>query len=97
MVNAESECPSCGASMTPNYVDSNRYPKEEDKVNVGFCILAVLIPIFGIIFWAIKRNETPRSAKLYGTIGLISWIASFVIGVALGVVLGLMEAMLMYM
>ena len=63
-------CPGCGCAVvsptTPAQVAN-------DEVNVGLCILAVLIPLFGIIYWPLKHKENPKKAKACGIAGLISW------------------------
>ena len=65
-------CPGCGCAVvsptTPALVAS-----ANDEVSVGLCILAVLIPLFGIIYWPLKHTETPKKAKACGIAALISW------------------------
>ena len=63
-------CPGCGCAVvnpsTPTQIAN-------DEVSVGLCILSVLIPLFGIIYWPLKHKETPRKAKACGIAALISW------------------------
>ena len=71
-------CTNCGCAVDP----SIRFVRnEEDKVSVWFCVLAFLIPIFGLIYWAIKREETPKKANAVGITALISWVASIIMSV----------------
>lgn len=51
----------------------------EDKVSVGLCILAVIIPLFGLVYWAIKLKEKPKNAKAIGLCALIAAIVWFFI------------------
>ncbi len=68
-------CTGCGCAADPSMGFEKR---EVDKVNVGFCVLAFFIPIFGLIYWAIKRQETPKNANAVGLTALISWGINFV-------------------
>ncbi len=55
-------------------------PVEEDKVNVGLCVLSFFIPLFGIIYWAIKAKEKPKAAKACGITAIVAWVCSFILG-----------------
>jgi len=46
---------------------------EDDRSNVGLNILAFLIPIVGLIMWAIMNKKTPIKAKNIGMWALIGW------------------------
>lgn len=48
-------CIYCGCPVSSN---------AEDNVNIGLCILAVIIPLFGFIYWAIRLKEKPKTPKL---------------------------------
>lgn len=58
---------------------------EEDKTNVGLVILSVLIPIVGIILWAVKKKETPKAAKSYGLAGLIVIIVNVILSIVISI------------
>ena len=79
-------CPGCGCSV--DYNMNSAKPQEEDKISVGLCILAVFIPLFGLIYWAIKRQETPKRANAVGLCALIAWginlIATIISAIAFG-------------
>ena len=49
-----------------------------DEISVGLCVLSAIIPLFGIIYWVLKRNETPKKAKACGLTAIIS-LAVFII------------------
>lgn len=66
-------CTKCGCAVTGNM------PAEDDTKSAGLIILSVLIPLFGIIYWAVKAKETPKRAKACGVAGLISWGVSLVL------------------
>lgn len=75
-------CPSCGCSAT----FSGNEPLvqtviQPDEVSVGLCILSFLIPLFGIIYWALKSKETPKKAKACGIAGLIGWGVNLLISI----------------
>ena len=67
-------CPNCGCAVE-GFEPAK--PAEEDKASVGLCILSVLIPLFGIIYWAVKHKATPKKAKACGIAAIISWVAGF--------------------
>ena len=65
-------CSGCGCACSPDMNAPGRQ-NEEDNISVGLCILAFFIPIFGLIYWAIKRQDTPKNANAIGLTALISW------------------------
>ena len=63
----------------PQYPNVNRQTPynqpnmiQEDKTNVGLCILSVFVPLFGIIYYFCTRQKKPREAKGCLKAGLIS-------------------------
>ena len=67
-------CPGCGCAVKTN----NAQETEVDQsVSGGLVVLAVLIPLFGIIYWPVK-------AKACGIAALISWAVGFVFMMAMG-------------
>ena len=85
-------CPSCGSSATNNAAPTTTYatPVAADEVNIGLCVVSALIPLFGIIFWALKYKETPKKAKACGITAIVAWVISFVLGLILSVVSSLL-------
>ena len=79
-------CTGCGCSV--DYNMNSAKPQEEDKVSVGFCILAFFIPLFGLIYWAIKRTETPKKANAIGLCALISIGLNIVVSIVASIALG---------
>ncbi len=67
-------CFHCGFS-----IDEKQSVIKKDEVNVGLCILAAFVPIFGLIYWAIFSNDTPKAAKAVGLTALISYIVQTVL------------------
>lgn len=63
-------CPHCGCAVEA----APKKPIAGDEVSVGLVILSVLIPLFGIIYWATMREKAPKRGKACGIAGLISWV-----------------------
>lgn len=66
-------CVKCGCSAKPE----NQMAEVDDTVSVGLVILAVLIPLFGIIYWPVKAKSRPKCAKACGIAAIISWVVCF--------------------
>ena len=66
-------CPGCGCGVVA--------PQKhlEDKISVGLCILAALIPLFGFIYWPVKHNQTPKRAQACGITAIIAFIIYFIL------------------
>ncbi len=80
-------CPKCGCSAQPmNY--SGQQVSGEDKVDVGLVILSVLIPLFGIIYWLVEKNNRPKCAPACAKAAIISWVVMFVLIILIGVLSG---------
>ena len=87
-------CPSCGASATNNAAPTTTTyaaaPAVADEVNIGLCVVSALIPLFGIIYWALKYKETPKKAKACGITAIVAWVVSILLSVILSVVSSLL-------
>ena len=61
---------------------------------VLLCIVSFFFPIVGVVLWIVKKDE----GKIYGIVGIVSWILSFVssivISFASSFILGFLEAFL---
>ena len=68
-------CPYCGCAISNEIAPQQA---SNDQVSVGLCILAALIPLFGIIYWPVKHKDTPKKAQACGITAIISWAISFV-------------------
>ena len=64
-------CPECGCAVQP---------ETDQSVSVGLVILSVLLPLFGLIYWAVKAKVRPKCAKVCGIAAIISWALSFLLG-----------------
>lgn len=63
------------------------YSAENDKVNVGLIILALLVPFAGIILGAVYMNQGKRkSGKVYLIIGFVCFFLSIVINSVIALV-----------
>ncbi len=69
-------CPNCGCAVGNK---QSKAASEDDTASVGLCILSAFIPLFGLIYWAVKAKETPRRAKACGITALVSWGAALII------------------
>jgi len=87
-------CIHCGRSVGNG---ATQISYEEDKVSVGLCVLSVFVPLFGIIYWPLKHNETPKKAKACGIAAIISWGASIVLSFAYSFIIALLASSMMYM
>ena len=64
-------CPNCGCAVTDSSANKQIY---NDEVSIGLCILAALIPLFGIIYWPVKHKETPKRAQACGITAIVAWV-----------------------
>ena len=83
-------CTNCGCAVTANMAQPGK--NDADEVSVGLCVLAALIPLFGVIYWPLKHKETPKRAKACGITALVSWG----IGILFSVIFSSLFASLMY-
>lgn len=68
-------CPGCGCASE----SCNKRTVTKDEVSVGLCILAFFIPLFGIIYWPVKHDETPKKAKACGITGIVGAVIPIVL------------------
>ena len=71
-------CTGCGCACDPTMNAAFGNNVKEDKPSVGLCILAFLLPIFGVIYWAVKRGETPKRANAIGITALVSYVINII-------------------
>lgn len=70
-------CPGCGCSVQST---TNQSFEEIDySVSGGLVLLAILIPLFGIIYWPVKAKTRPKCAQACGIAAIISWVLSFIV------------------
>ena len=69
-------CPHCG-------VEQRIKPANNDDGSIGWAILGFLIPIVGLILWAVWHSDKPKSAKMAGIGALISVIIGVVFWIVL--------------
>lgn len=63
-------CPKCGVKVTE---------VKQDTPSVGFNILALVIPIAGLILYFTWKDETPNKAKSVLTCAIIGWALGILI------------------
>ncbi len=64
-------CPGCGCAVADSGTNKQTH---NDEVSIGLCILAALIPLFGIIYWPVKHKETPKRAQACGITAIVAWV-----------------------
>lgn len=50
-----------------------------DKVSIGFCILAYICPLFGLIYYIKKSNQRPVCSKAVGITAIASVLVNNVV------------------
>ena len=85
-------CVKCGCSVLPV---TPAVPEVDNSISVGLVILSVLIPLFGVIYWAVKAKDRPRCARACGIAAIVSWVVGFLFGMVMSAVLagGMADAM----
>ena len=71
-------CPACGCAVN-NQGTMNNQNAVDESVNGGLIVLAILIPLFGFIYWPVKAKSRPNCARACGIAAIISWAVSFTI------------------
>ena len=74
-------CPGCGCAVQPKSVAQTS--EIDTSVSGGLVFLAILIPLFGIIYWPVKAKTRPNCAMACGIAGIVSWVISFIILMAM--------------
>ena len=57
---------------------------------VLLCIVSFLVPIVGVVLWIVKKDE----GKIYGIVGIISWVLGIISSVVMSFVLPILMALL---
>ena len=63
--------------------NASQVNQAEDNVSVGLCVLSVLIPLFGIIYWPVNHKKSPKKAQACGVAAIVSWVIYFIILMAM--------------
>ena len=75
-------CPGCGCSVQST--NNTHQPEVDETVSAGLVLLAVLIPLFGFIYWPVKAKTRPKCAQACGIAAIISWAVCFAIMLSTG-------------
>lgn len=70
-------CVHCGCEIADK--SQSNEVKEVDEVSVGLCIVAALIPLFGLIYWPVKHKATPKKAQACGITAIVAWVIYMII------------------
>lgn len=84
-------CPNCGEPVREenqtsytsmdDYASQQNYDnpyQEQDRASIGLCIISFLFPFMGVIFYFMKRRQTPFKAKACLYTGIISFAFNFI-------------------
>lgn len=69
-------CVHCGCAVNNKAV---KKASGDDTLNIGLAILSVLIPLFGVIYGAVKYKELPNSAPKYIACGIGGFVLNLLI------------------
>jgi uncharacterized membrane protein YvbJ len=97
-------CTGCGCAVSNSTQpflsqgEHQRYaqPTVVDEVDIGLCVLAAIIPLFGFIYWPVKHKETPKKAKACGITAIISWGIGFIFSIIWSIAFNAIWTSLMY-
>ena len=70
-------CKNCGASLSSSsnqYFPNQEYEKKEESLNPAYIILAILIPLIGIIQYFMWKKDQPKKANsviLWAIVGIV--------------------------
>ncbi|MBR6739596.1 MAG: hypothetical protein IKM04_00805 [Clostridia bacterium] len=70
-------CLSCGCAVEP--VDGTVTSQVDESVSGGLLLLAIFIPLFGIIYWPVAAKTRPRCAKACGIAAIVSFVVTAVV------------------
>ena len=78
-----------GQYQNPN---PNMYPQynrnvNEDRRSVGFCILSFFIPVLGLVFYLVWKDQFPNKAKGCGIAAIIGAVCGVIGGVIRGILM----------
>ncbi len=66
-------CPHCGCVADKEKLRKLECEENDTKgLNVGVCVLAAIIPLFGLIYWALAYRKHPKDAQACGITVIIS-------------------------
>jgi hypothetical protein len=57
---------------------------------VLLCIVSFFVPIVGVVLWIVKKDE----GKIYGIVGIISWVLGIISSVVMSFVFPILMALL---
>jgi len=78
-------CPHCGCATEAWKAKEEK--EYDDEISVGLCVLSAFIPLFGIIYWIVKYQTTPRRAKACGITAIVSFVISIIFNVISSIML----------
>ncbi len=77
-------CHNCGCEIDSNSITCSKcgynlkeaqpIAEVDNTISAGLVILSFLIPIFGIVYWAINLKSRPKCAKVCGIVAIMTYI-----------------------
>lgn len=61
-------CPNCNCFS----IGKKTLKNPNDKIDLGLCLIAFLIPLFGLIYWPVNHEDVPEKAQAVGIMSVIS-------------------------
>ncbi len=65
---------------TRDHQSSNVAANNADKSSIGLYFISALVPLFGIVYWAIRCKEAPQEAQNCGLISIVAGAFAIFIG-----------------
>jgi len=85
--NEATVCSACGWAFQKNdkpSVKRGAPVRGDQSVSVGLVILSVLFPLFGLIYWGVKRSTRPKCAKACGIAAVVTVLVNVLISIIFG-------------
>ncbi len=74
-------CVGCGCAVQGKQITQATV---DETISGGLVLLSILIPLFGVIYWALKAKERPNCAKVCGISALVAWVVYLILLMAAG-------------
>ena len=75
-------CPECGAKQNIPVRSEPYHPEQDDDGNILWGLLGFVVPIAGLILWALWLNDRPKCSKAAGIGALISIVLGMILTIA---------------
>lgn len=72
-------CPNCGCPRSKSSRRAFRRRNFTDTISIALCILSFFLPIFGLIYYAVKDEEKPCRASACGYVAAFALLTVFIV------------------